>query len=66
MRTIRQLTTILPVALMLTGIGAAQSTPPAVNGSQANIPTGQQAASTQDSSAHTAPIFWISSVEVFP
>ena len=40
MRTIRQLTTILPVALMLTGIGAAQSTPPAVNGSQAKHPHG--------------------------
>ena len=32
MRTIRQLTAIVPVALMLTGIGAAQATPPAANG----------------------------------
>ncbi len=65
MRTIKQLTAIVPVALMLTGIGAAQTTPPAAGAPQANVPVGQQAPPAQEGPAHTAPVFWVSSVEVF-
>jgi hypothetical protein len=65
MRTIKQLTAIVPVALMLTGIGAAQTTPSVANGPQPNVPTAQPPSSAQEGPAHTAPVFWVSSVEVF-
>jgi hypothetical protein len=61
MPTLKQLTAIVPVALMLSGIGVSQTTPPAVNGPQASAP----AASDQEGPAHTAPVLWVSSVEVF-
>jgi hypothetical protein len=61
MTTLKKLTAIVPVALMLSGMGLAQTTPPAVNGPQASAP----AASSPDSQSHTAPVFWVSSVEVF-
>jgi hypothetical protein len=62
MITFKQLTAIVPVALMLSGMGLAQtSTPPVENGPQASA----TAPSAQDSQTHTAPVFWVSSVEVF-
>jgi hypothetical protein len=62
MRTFKQFTAIVPVALMLSGMGLAQTaTPPVDNGPQASAP----APSAQDSQSHTAPVFWVSSVEVF-
>lgn len=61
MTTLNRLTAIVPVALMLSGIGMAQTTPPAANGPQTSAP----AAPGQEGPAHTAPIFWVSSVEVF-
>jgi hypothetical protein len=65
MRTIKQLIAIVPVALMLTGIGVAQTSPSAGNGPQANVPAEPQATPAQEGPAHTAPVFWVSSVEVF-
>ncbi len=61
MTTLKRLTAIVPVALMLSGIGMAQTTPPAANGPQASAP----AAPAQEGPEHTAPVFWVSSVEVF-
>ena len=63
MTTFKQLTAIVPVALMLSGMGLAQtSTPPVDNGTQQASAT---APAAQDSQSHTAPVFWVSSVEVF-
>jgi hypothetical protein len=48
------------VLLMLTGIGMAQTAP------STNPPSGEEQTSpSQEASSHTAPVFWVSSVEVF-
>ena len=53
---------IVPVALLLSGMGLAQtSTPAGDGGPQSSAP----AISSADSQPHTAPVFWVSSVEVF-
>ena len=59
MRILKQLNAIVPVALMLSGMGLAQTSPAADNSPQTSAPV------AQDSQSHTAPVFWVSSVEVF-
>ncbi len=64
MQTRIKLTALLNAALLLTGIGNAQSSKPvAVNG-----PNPQEASSApkpdQNEAPNTAPVFWITSVEV--
>jgi len=63
-----KLTALLQAALMLTGIGNAQTkSPHAVNppSAQEVAPSPQQtAAPSQDEGPNTAPVFWVTSVEV--
>lgn len=63
-----KLTALLQAALVLTGIGHAQTkSPRAVNppNAQETAPPPQQtAAPSQDEAPNTAPVFWVTSVEV--
>jgi hypothetical protein len=65
MRHAAQLSVMLSSALMLTTISLAQTNRPAANPSSTNsadvLP---QTEAQQNETSHTAPIFWISSVEV--
>jgi hypothetical protein len=65
MRNTTQLTVALATALMLTGIGAAQ-TKPDTKAPQTDSPAGSQTPvdAAQNDESNTAPIFWITSVEV--
>jgi hypothetical protein len=65
MQILKQVAVIVPVALMLSSIGVAQTTPSVANSPQANVPAAEQAPAAQEGPAHTAPVFWVSSVEVF-
>jgi hypothetical protein len=67
MRHVTQLTVVLNAALMLTGIGAAQTNRAATP--QAATPVSSagaepQGVAPQNETPHSAPVFWISSVEV--
>lgn len=68
MQTTTKLTALLSTALALTGIGNAQTktprpvTPPSAKETAA-APQ-QSSASTQDEAPNTAPVFWVTSVEV--
>jgi hypothetical protein len=68
MQNTTKLTALLQAALVLTGIGHAQtSSPHAVNppSAQAAAPPPQQAsAPSQDEAPNTVPVFWVTSVEV--
>ena len=69
MRHAAQLTVILSSALMLTTISSAQTNRPISTAPQASAPSNSadvpaQTDGQQNEPAHTAPIFWISSVEV--
>jgi hypothetical protein len=69
MRHATQLTVVLNAALMLSGISAAQTDRPTAIASQTASPTGNASAQLQtdvpqNEAPHTAPVFWISSVEV--
>jgi len=67
MRHTTQLTVILNAALMLTGIGAAQTNQVATpqTATPANsADTKPQGGASQIETPHSAPVFWISSVEV--
>jgi hypothetical protein len=68
MRNATKLTTLLNAALILTGIGNAQiSSPRATNAPkpQETAPAPPQTSSPdQDEAPHTAPVFWVTSVEV--
>jgi hypothetical protein len=65
MQMTTRLTALLHAALLLTGLGAAQTTTGAKTAPQ-NGPEIQQQppASVQGEEPHTAPVFWITSVEV--
>jgi len=66
MRNAIRLTTPLFAALALTTAATAQSTQPGQNApveAQQQV-LNEQPAPAQDSTAHTAPVFWISSVEI--
>jgi hypothetical protein len=63
-----KLTALLQAALVLTGIGNAQTkSPHAINAPSAQEvapPPQQTAAPSQDEAPNTAPVFWVTSVEV--
>jgi len=63
-----KVTALLQAALVLTGIGHAQtSSPHAVNppsAQEAAPPPQQASAPSQDEAPNTAPVFWVTSVEV--